>query len=151
MDSDYWIELESSYRKRVKQRQDLHVQYGSDVMQRLPGSELACKELTEMVLQFLCARYPRQFELDGTTFVNHILGTRDVISVENSLEALLNNVPEDFGIMLRDPETGQYVFRAGVICSSVGWCLGKKIRHGLPQIHKTVPDYKEKMQLSMDR
>ncbi|CAM1501468.1 Fc.00g034520.m01.CDS01 [Cosmosporella sp. VM-42] len=151
LDPDYWLELESTYRERIQQRQDLFAKHGQDVLNALPGSELACKELMEMAVQFLCARYPTQFQLTGNTLVNRILNTQEDVGNGDPLKVLLNNVPEDFGIMLRDPETGLYCLRAGVICSSVGWNLGEKIGLGMPGIHRTVPDYKEKMQFSMDR
>ncbi|PFH57384.1 hypothetical protein XA68_15131 [Ophiocordyceps unilateralis] len=122
-------------------------------MKALPGSELAQKELMEMVVQFLCARYPRQFELlpPGPTLVNHLLGTEQSLQQVEPLSFLLNNVPEDFAIMLRDDETGRYLFRAGVICSAVGWHLGEKMGRSLSEIHQPVPDYKEKIGLSVDR
>ncbi|KAH7126090.1 hypothetical protein EDB81DRAFT_730457 [Dactylonectria macrodidyma] len=151
LDPDFWIELENTYVKRIRQRQQLYAKHGQDVLDSMPGSELACKELMEMVLQFLCARYPNQFEFVGNTFVNHILNTRQNVGTINPLVMLLNNVPEDFALALRDHETGRYILRAGVICSSVGWNLGEKMGLGLPAIHRTVPDYKEKMEFSMDR
>lgn len=151
MDSDFWIELENTYVERIRQRQEIYAKHGKDVLDWLPGSELACKELMEMVLQFICARYPNQFELIGNTFVNHILNTKQDLSAIDPLLVLLNNVPEDFAMTLRDPETGRYVLRAGVVCSSVGWNIGEKMGLGLPAIHRTVPDYKEKMEFSMDR
>ena len=67
------------------------------------------------------------------------------------MHVLLNNIPEDFAITLRDPDTGYYSFRAGIICSSLGWNVGSKIGLKLHEIHKPIPDYKEKMQFSMDR
>ncbi|KAL3952162.1 alpha-1,2-mannosyltransferase [Purpureocillium lilacinum] len=151
MEPDYWIELESTYLNMVQHRLDIFAQYGKDVLRALPGSELACKELMEMVIQFLCARYPRQFSLEGRTFVNGIRGKSFELDGGDPLMFLLENVPEDFAIMLRDPETGSYRFRAGVICASTGWSLGTKIGLGLPGIHSPVPDYKEKMEMSMDR
>lgn len=151
LDPDYWIELESTYRERIAQREKLHEQHGNNVLNSLPGSELACRELMEMVLQFICTRYPNQFQIDGYTLVNRILNTRTDLSTTPPLIALLHNVPEDFGIMLRDETTGRYVLRGGMVCSSVGWKLGDKVGLGLPGIHKVVPDYKEKMEFSMDR
>lgn len=153
LEPDYWIEIENTYIKRIAQRRNLHKKHGTDVLNALPGSELACKELMEMVLQFVCARYPRQFQLtDGNrTLVNHILHTEDDLTTKAPLMVLLDNIPEDFCIMLRDPVSGMYCFRAGVICSSVGWYLGGKMGLGMPEIHRTVPDYKEKMEFSMDR
>lgn len=106
-----------------------------------------------MCVQFLCARYPQYFRLDreNMTFHNDILHTYTDLKKTHPLHVLLNNVPEDFAIMLRNPETGFYHFRAGVICSSLGWDLGTKMGLRLHEIHAPIPDYKEKMQFSMDR
>ena len=131
----------------------LYEQHGDSVLQWLPGSELACKELMEMCLQFYCARYPRLFHLDDDkkTFTNRILDTVQNVAEKHPILVLLDNVPEDFAIMLRNPETGYYHFRAGMICSALGWNTGTKIGLQLHQIHAVIPDYKEKMQFSMDR
>ena len=53
--------------------------------------------------------------------------------------------------MVRDDKTGFYLFRAGVICSALGWNVKTKIGLRLHEIHAPIPDYKEKMQFSMDR
>ena len=106
-----------------------------------------------MVLQFLTARYPQYFSLsdDKKTFNNRILGITQDVRCKHPLLKLLDNVPEYFAIMLRNPENGYYFFRAGVICSALGWNVGSKIGLQLHQIHAPIPDYKEKMQFSMDR
>lgn len=106
-----------------------------------------------MNLQFLCARYPQYFSLseDKKIFENKILENKQDITAKHPLMTLLDNVPEDFAIMLRNPETGYYHFRAGVVCSALGWNLGTKIGLQLHQIHSPIPDYKEKMKFSMDR
>ena len=106
-----------------------------------------------MCVQFLCARYPQYFNLDkdNTIFSNAILNTDTDLRLTDPLHVLLHNVPEDFAIMIRDPETGMYSFRAGVIMSSLGWDLGSKIGLKLHEIHAPIPDYPEKMQFSMDR
>ncbi|KAF7587116.1 hypothetical protein BBP40_007707 [Aspergillus hancockii] len=152
LETDWWIELENTYKHRIAQRKDLYAKYGNDVLGWLPGSELACKELMEMVLQFVCARYPQYFSIvDNHILQNRILGVEQDIRSKHPLETLIDNVPEDFGVMLRDEKTGNYFLRAGVICSSLGWNVGSKIGLQLHQIHDPVPDYKEKMQFSMDR
>ncbi|KAF2144075.1 uncharacterized protein K452DRAFT_246230 [Aplosporella prunicola CBS 121167] len=153
MDSDWWLELENTYVNRVKQRQDLFAKHGKRVLDSLPGSELACKELMEMCLEFLCARYPHYFRLDKCEMIFHndILRTQSNLKQEHPLHTILNNIPEDFGITLRDDKTGYYYLRAGVICSSLGWDLGVKLGMRLDEIHQPIPDYKEKMRFSMDR
>ncbi len=101
----------------------------------------------------MCARYPQYFSLspDRSRLENRILGTVSVFAENHPLNVLLDNIPEDFAIVLRHPETGIYHFRAGVVCSSLGWNVGSKIGLQMHEIHKPIPDYKEKMQFSMDR
>jgi Protein of unknown function (DUF3445) len=152
LETDWWIELESTYKERIAQRKALYEKYGKEVLDWMPGSELACKELLEMVLLFICARYPQYFSIrDDRILVNKILDTEQDIRSKPPLEILMDNVPEDFAITLRDDKTGFYFFRAGVVCSSLGWNVGSKIGLQLHEIHATVPDYKEKMKFSMDR
>ncbi|KAH6675563.1 hypothetical protein B0J14DRAFT_691551 [Halenospora varia] len=147
METDWWLEVENTYADRVKERQGLFRDHGSKVLDFLPGSELVCKELMEMCLQFYCARYPQYFSLsaDKKTFHNDLLHTETDIKSMHPLHVLLNNVPEDFAIVLRNEKDGQYYFRAGVVCSSLGWNVGTKIGMNLQQIHVPIPDYKEKM------
>jgi hypothetical protein len=153
MESDWWLELENTYEDRMKQRAQLLIDHSEAVLQALPGSELACKELMEMVLQFLCVRYPHYFSLNEskTVFYNAILKTQTDLKQTPPLHVVFQNIPEDFAIMLRDEKTGLYIFRAGIICSSLGWNVASKIGMHLHEIHAPIPDYKEKMQFSMDR
>ncbi|KAJ4150287.1 hypothetical protein LMH87_011044 [Akanthomyces muscarius] len=151
MDPDYWIELESTYRERIVQRRELVAAHGKDILYSLPGSELACKELMEMVVQFLCARYPQLFERIDMNFVNHILDTTYDLTAAEPLQFILDNVPEDFAIMLRDEETGRYCLQAGVVCSTIGWTLSDKMGLSAAEIHQPVPDYKERLEPSIDR
>ena len=53
--------------------------------------------------------------------------------------------------MIRNPADGQYYFRAGLLCSSLGWNVDTKLGLKLSEIHDPIPDFKEKMQFSMDR
>ncbi|KAL4750888.1 hypothetical protein BDW72DRAFT_203512 [Aspergillus terricola var. indicus] len=152
METDWWLELENTYKERIAQRKALFAKHGGGVLAALPGSGLACKELMEMALQFYCARYPQYFSLmDRRIFKNKILGTEQDVRSKPPLEILMDNVPEDFGIMMRDDNTGNYFLRAAVICSSMGWNVASKVGLRLDHIHATIPDYKEKMEFSMNR
>ncbi|KAI4142871.1 MAG: hypothetical protein L6R39_004786, partial [Caloplaca ligustica] len=157
LETDWWLELEQKYTKSIQERKDLFAKHGKLVLDYLPGSELACKEIMEMALQFLCARYPHYFSLsrsdDGKSHIFHnaILKNRTVVKDLHPLHVLLENVPEDFAIMVRNPDDGYYYLRAGVLCSSLGWNLGTKLGMQLKEIHSPIPDYKEKMEFSMDR
>jgi hypothetical protein len=156
METDWWLELDQSYASRIANRKRLFAEYGKLVLNYLPGSELGCKEVMENALQFYCARYPSCFRLshsdsEGYVFHNRILQNETVIRTMHPLHVLLENVPEDFAVMIRNPEDGGYYFRAGIICSSLGWNVDTKLGMQLKQIHSPIPDYKEKMEFSMDR
>ena len=156
LESDWWLELENNYISRIAEREGLFEKHGKMVLDYLPGSELAAKELMEMALQFLCARYPQYFllkttEAEGYVFHNGILRTQTTINSMHPLHVLLHNVPEDFAVMLRNPEDGFYYFRAGILCSALGWNVSTKLGLQLKEIHAPIPDYKEKMEFSMDR
>ncbi|KAJ8093305.1 hypothetical protein AAF712_009782 [Marasmius tenuissimus] len=153
LEPDWWLELESTYRERIAQRRELHNQHGPIIINALPGSELACAELMEMVIQFLCARYPNQFHYNHRSgvFLNQILGISTNTKTVDPLLFLNDNVPEDFLITMEDPKTGLYHMRAGVSCSALGWNIGMKIGKPMHEIHAPVPDYAEKMKFSMDR
>lgn len=151
MENDWWIELENTYKERIAQRQMLYAQKGKRVLDSLPGSEIACKELMELVLQYVCARYPQYFSLvDNRILQNRILDTEQDVWSKPPLEILIDNIPEDLAITLRDDQTGFYILRAGVVCSSIGWSIDEKMGLPLHLIHAPVPDY-NKMQTSMER
>ncbi|KAK6335834.1 hypothetical protein TWF730_003209 [Orbilia blumenaviensis] len=161
LEPDWWLELESTYPSRLLQRQKIFEQYGDRIIRKLSSMgaagwrvDVACKEVMEMVVQFLCARYPQYFRLDAQSYVlyNKILGKEFDIYCMDPMQVVFQNVPEDFAIVLPDEgKGGKYVFVAGMICSSVGWDLGEKIGRVLGEVHGPVPEYKEKMGMSMDR
>ncbi|CAK4032394.1 hypothetical protein BAUCODRAFT_378966 [Lecanosticta acicola] len=153
MEPDWWLELDRNYVDVIRQRRELFQKHGEGVLQALPGSELACKELMEMSLQFLCARYPHYFHLDAQnkTLHNEILQTQTDLQTTAPLHVLLHNLPEDFALMLREPQTGLYSLRGGLVVSSLGWNLASKAGLRLHEIHARIPDYRAKMQFSMDR
>lgn len=152
MEPDWWIELESTYRERLAQRKALYAEHGKKVLNYLPGSERACTELMHMVIQFICARYPNQFQFDPFSgrFVNKILDVEVNTKEIAPLVFLLEHVPEDFLLTAEDEKTGLYHMRAGIACSAVGWNVDEKIGKPMHEIHRVVPDY-DKMKLSIDR
>ena len=107
MDTDFWLELERTYVDRIRERKALYDEHGSGVLKWLPGSELACRELMEMCLQFLCARYPHLFTMypapdypEKVVLENKILNTKLVVQDMHPLLVLLETVPEDFAIVM---------------------------------------------------
>ncbi|TFK25077.1 hypothetical protein FA15DRAFT_379502 [Coprinopsis marcescibilis] len=153
LESDWWIELESTYIQRVAQRKELHSKYGHTILNYLPGSELACRELMFTVIDFLQKRYPFQFSFQPRSglFENKILGIIEDVNNVEPLFFLLNHVPEDFMIVQKDSSTNKYHLRAGVSCSAIGWNMKDKMGKPLHEVHQPVPLYEQSLRHSMDR
>lgn len=152
-DPDWWVELEQNYVTTMAARQTLRKEHGDLVFFADPGSELACRELMEMLVQFICKRYPQYFSLaeDKTVLHNRLLATSMDILSTPPLQVVFANIPEDYAIVLRNEKDGFYYLRAAMVCSSVGWDIGMKRGQALRGIHEHVPDYAEKLAFSMDR
>ncbi|KAK2608396.1 hypothetical protein QQS21_003082 [Conoideocrella luteorostrata] len=153
LDPNFWIELEQNYFTMMERRQKLLQEYGSKVLYFTPETEFACRELMEMVIQFICNRYPQYFQLDvgKTKLRNKLLCTTTDLNITPPLKVIFDNVPEDFAITIRENATGFYHLRAGIVCSTLGWNLHTKINKSLQEIHAPVADFKEKMAKSVDR
>jgi len=153
-DPDWWVELTSDYASTMAKRQTLFAQQESRIFFQSPspGTDLAVRELMEMLLQFLCTRYPAHFSLspDAAIFHNHLLKTTTDLLTVPPLKVIFDNVPEDYAVMLRNEETGYYHLRAAMVCSSVGWHVSLHRDAPLRAIHAEVPDA-GKMAMSMDR
>ncbi|KAH8899067.1 hypothetical protein GQ53DRAFT_363966 [Thozetella sp. PMI_491] len=147
---DYWVELEQNYFQAMEARQELLKTHGDRIFFHIPGSELACRELMEMLLQFVCKRYPQYFALSGMTLTNRLLNTETDLATVHPLRVIFDNIPEDYALMLRNEEDGFYYLRAAMVCSSVGWDIAQHIGSPLRAIHTEVPDA-SKMAMSMDR
>ncbi|KAK4444233.1 hypothetical protein QBC34DRAFT_360645 [Podospora aff. communis PSN243] len=149
---DWWIELEKNYHKTMAARHELLKEHSSRIFFQGPGADLAVRELMEMLLQFLCQRYPQHFSLsdDCALFHNRLLGTTTDLRATPPLRVIFDNVPEDYAIMLRNEDDGFYYLRAAMACSSVGWHIGMHRDKPLRAIHVPVPDA-DKMAMSMDR
>lgn len=152
-DPDWWVELEQNYHSIMAKRQELMKKHGDLVFFTDPGSELGCRELMEMLVQFVCKRYPQYFSLedDNTILNNRLLNTRTDLVNTPPLKVVAENIPEDYAMVLRNEEDGFYYLRAAMVCSSVGWDIGMNRGKQLRRIHDHVPDYAEKMAFSMDR
>ncbi|KAJ4420246.1 hypothetical protein N0V82_004457 [Gnomoniopsis sp. IMI 355080] len=152
-DPDWWVELEQNYATTMAARQTLLKNHGDLVFFTDPGSELACRELMEMLIQFLCKRYPQHFSLenDDTILHNRLLNTKTDLSTTPPLMVVFANIPEDYAMVMRNENDGCYYLRAVMVCSSVGWDIGMNRGKALRNIHEHVPDYAEKMAFSMDR
>jgi hypothetical protein len=150
------IVMDKNYLDRVNLRKRLIAEHPSTVVGHLPGTQVAVKELYELLTKTLLpVRWPSMFESSDGEVRNLVTG--DIIPSncpESALEALSHigrNLDEDFLILLPSDDGDGHTLKAFVTCFPSGFDTSKKMGLKLRDIHIPVPRYKEKLQTSMDR
>lgn len=72
-------------------------------------------------------------------------------TAEDGLRTLGGPVDDDIFILLPSPDGGGYVLDGFVTCCPNGFDTSRKLGLKLRKIHRSVPDYKQKLEGSMDR
>ncbi|EHK97868.1 hypothetical protein M7I_6366 [Glarea lozoyensis 74030] len=104
---------------------------------------------------YLPTRYPKMFVLHPTSVENlvnkeHIPRTPPTSSLE-ALKIMGSHIDHDFLFMLPSEDGEGYILEGFVVCFPSGFDTSKKCGMTLREIHGPVPNYKEKLALSMDR
>lgn len=63
------------------------------------------RELVQMAFSFRCARYPQYFSVNDGDFRNYILNRAADLKTTAPM-SFLENMPEDFAFLIRDPHAG---------------------------------------------
>ncbi|KAG7695000.1 hypothetical protein KL930_001323 [Ogataea haglerorum] len=156
------IVIENTYLKSTKLRERIMNERAEISMACHPSAEAALKELYCTVTDFLMKKYPMYFYTkdNGTTFYNKIKNESFPLdpTMEDRLEVLKflgRTIEEDFIILLKNGDEGEleneYVWRAGVSCYPSGFVPGEKFNKPLTAIHSPVPQYLERLKVSMNR
>lgn len=156
LDTENWLTIDSEYMSEHVIRKELLDNDLPAVLQCLPGSELACTETLQIVVEFLVSQYPEKFTLKGSsnTLSIHNTATKDTFSlvdVPNPLELAARLAMEDFNILIKDPSDQQYHLMASATLFPVGWRLQERIGGTMAALHKPVPRWKEKLGCPIDR
>ena len=162
LDSSNWLTLDSAYLPEHFLRCNLLCTHRPQVIQCLPGSESACHEVLSLVTSFLSSRFPQHFTLTNLTLSsgevpaihNHL--TQETFTVgqqncPNPLEIAAKLSMEDFNILLKNQETGEYELKASATLFPAGWKLQERIGTSMANLHKPVPGWKEKLGGSVNR
>lgn len=172
--ADDWLLIEDTYLDRIEEKTKIitnsHPKYPKDVdlegstIFTSPIAEPVIRELYDVVVQYMCDKYPMYFKLseDGTLVHNGIT-KEDVPTKAGNIEAkkllyyLVRTIEEDFIIMMPDPSLDEaeygdeYYFKGGVFAFAAGFNPREKINKPLTFIHEPIPGYHSKLRLSMNR
>ncbi|CZT04977.1 uncharacterized protein RAG0_11219 [Rhynchosporium agropyri] len=157
LDESNWLTLDSNYLPEHAIRQGLLSTCRANVIECLPGSEAACHEVLNIVASFLSTRFPQHFAIisspSGPKIINHLTDEVYPIgqSCPNPLEVAAKLSMEDFNILLKHPETGEYHLQASATLFPAGWKLQERIGTTMANLHKPVPGWKNNFGGSVNR
>jgi hypothetical protein len=151
LDKSNWLSIDKHYYSENRIRASQLDNNRSSVLQCLPGSEIACAEVLDLVSTFLTNRYPDSFTISATgngetqekRITNHLTG--ESFSLSNNaapLETAARLAMEDFNILVKDEE-GEYRLQASATLFPAGWRLEERIGDTMKDIHGPVPKWKE--------
>lgn len=171
---DDWLLMEDTYLDRIVEKTKLttntHPSYRADAnleAHTVFTNDIAdpvVRELYDIVVQFMCYRYPMYFKVsEGGTTVHNSITNEDIPATAGDVEArrllhyLVGTVEEDLMIMmtvpsLEDPEFPEdYFFKAGVFAFADGFDPVDKINRPMTLIHDRVPGYETNLRKFMNR
>ncbi|CAG8364229.1 unnamed protein product [Penicillium salamii] len=158
---DELIEMDKNYLERITLRESLIEQYPDQVSAADDSAKPAIDEFyIWLVGTYLPTRFPLMFQLQPQNEKSQLLHC-SVTGRDYSLEPdtsaivtlrLMGGLVDDDLLFLLPSEDGDgYKLRAFVTCFPNGFNTTEKLNLKLRDIHKPVPQYKEKLEKSMDR
>lgn len=171
LDPNDWLLVEPTYMLKITEKTKLvtnnHPEYDPefDLASRTifvtPECEPAIREFYDMVVDFLCKRYPMHFSIEGDQMYNNItkeyvpLRANDITDARDYLLYLTRTIEEDVIFMIKDTQhqepEDEYYFKGGIFAFAAGFDPLDKFNQPLTSIHKPIPGYEEKLKTSMNR
>lgn len=151
LDIENWLTLDSNYLPEHELRGNLLKSRNANVIQCLPGSEAACREVLDLVSLFMTTRFPQHFSMINTSKgpAVHSLLTEEIFLVgpdcPNPLEIAAKIAMEDLNLLIKDPLTGEYHLKASATLFPAGWKIQERIGFSMARLHGPVPKWQEKL------
>jgi hypothetical protein len=146
-----WFEIDSLYLDEMRQRRELLATRRDQVFAALPGSEEACRETLELVVDNLTRCRPAWFTRDMDRIDNKLTGEIWDIAAPSvpELELAGRLVQEDLCVIqLID---GVPSLTAAILCFPSRWRLHEKLGRPLADVHGPVPLYADRLARPVDR
>ncbi|MCJ1461413.1 hypothetical protein MMC07_000010 [Pseudocyphellaria aurata] len=155
----HWLAVDDQYRIEHHMRSTLLDHRKSQVLQCRPGSEVACKEVLDLVVDYLTRTYPTQFRhqacATGGDLVE-VVATGEVFRINAPfdglapLEVAARLAMEDFNILIKGEDNVHYL-EASATLFPVGWSVSDRIGWSLARLHSMVPRWQEKIGQAVER
>lgn len=173
IDPQEWLLVENTYLRWIEEKTKIvtnnNPKYpkGKDLnrstMFDTPEADNAIREYYDIVVKYMCDKYPMYFEQHSSNQVHnkitdeYIPAFAGAVNPRELMHYLVRTIEEDFIILLKDPTKkddkhgDEYYFKGGVFAFAAGFDPWNKFNKPLTSIHEPIPGYEEKMKLSMNK
>ncbi|EGV63451.1 hypothetical protein PSN45_004265 [Yamadazyma tenuis] len=158
---EQWLLIEDTYREVTTKKRDITSSNVDKTIQinDSPRSQLAAREYYDSCINFFLMRYPQYFVKKGNQVYNKI--NDDYVPASSAGEdpmalylALARTMEEDVVVFLKDDPNDhemEYTLRSGITGFPSGFDPSDNHDKVISEIHDVVPQYKERLKLSMGR
>lgn len=154
--------MDKNYLDRIMLRRKIMTEYPETVLAAEDCVKPAADEFYIWLLgTYLPTRFPRMFVLRSSTgeepaFLRNLATNEDYPLVPeakplDTLRVMGGLIDDDLLILLPSKDGDGYTLKGFVTCFPNGFDTAKKLNLKLRDIHTPVPQYKEKLEKSMDR
>ncbi|KAG0649588.1 hypothetical protein D0Z07_3623 [Hyphodiscus hymeniophilus] len=155
LEESNWLTIDKGYHSEHVLRAYMLENARPDVLQCLPNTEAACHEVLDLVTSFLSKRFPECFTINHSTstIFNHLTKESHLIGAQcsNPMEVAARLAMEDFNILVKDPQSGEYTLMASATLFPAGWQLQERIGTSMANLHSPVPRWQEKLGSAVNR
>ncbi|EGV62984.1 hypothetical protein CANTEDRAFT_114301 [Yamadazyma tenuis ATCC 10573] len=168
LDPQDWLLIEPTYLDHIEEKiritTNSHTEYGdfdlrSSTLFVTPECAPAIREFYDIVVQYMCDKYPKYFQVKGSRVFNSITGqylpraASEKVEPIEYLDYLVKNIEEDVIFMLKpqDNPESEYYFKGGIFAFAAGFDPKDKFNTPMTSIHQPIPGYESKLKTSMNR
>ena len=145
-----WFEVGHDVAADLDEKDRLLKTHRDKVVATVPGSVDGQQEVLDLMTPYLTERYPDRYRQDGDMMhIGGLAAPRNLNDPDRApLETAARLVQEDLCLM--EPNDGQYILTAALVCFPTRWSLAQKIGRPLGPIHAPVPGYEAELDHSME-
>lgn len=144
LDPQDWIEVDDLLGDYLAEKDRLYAEIPEKVFMAESGTEAGQREVLEILVDFLPARYPESYRRDGSemTISGGADGPDRIVQLdagEPPLKTASRLVQEDLVLMRKGADGWRLA--AASLCFPSSWSLAEKFGRPLHEIHRPVPEF----------
>lgn len=156
-----WLLIENTYDRVTDKKEEITTKDSQKTISihDSPRSNLAAREYYDLVTNFMVMRYPQYFIRKGNQIYNkikdvYIPGSLKGVDPRELYMIIARTIEEDVVVFLKDDpkdKEQEYTLRSSITGFPAGFDPSKNVNKVISEIHEVVPQYKERLKLSMGR